>query len=244
MPMPSKVDTAADALAIDGKFTAAVTGITDARLDAALTRFLARISRQTGIFAIAVKAIADGPVILRVECAARGPEYPTLGEDESYRLDVSPDGAIIKSATVDGALHGLATFAQLIGPGATGFRVPGIHIQDSPRFPWRGLMLDAARHWMPVDAVERNLEAMAAVKLNVFHWHLSEDQGFRVESKLYPRLQQMGSDGDYYTQAEIRQVVAYARDRGIRVVPRSTYRATLRVGCRVTPSSRAAPDPT
>ena len=67
--------------------------------------------------------------------------------------------------------------------------------------------------------VERNLDAMAAVKLNVFHWHLSDDQGFRVESKLYPKLQEMGSDGHYYTQDEMREVVAYARDRGIRVVP-------------------------
>ena len=80
-------------------------------------------------------------------------------------------------------------------------------------------MLDVSRHWMPVEVIERNLDAMAAVKLNVFHWHLSDDQGFRVESRRYPRLQQLGSDGHYYTQDEIRRVVAYARDRGIRVVP-------------------------
>jgi hexosaminidase len=79
--------------------------------------------------------------------------------------------------------------------------------------------MDVSRHWMPVEVVERNLDAMAAVKLNVFHWHLSDDQGFRVESKRYPRLQQFGSGGHYYTQAEIRAVVAYARERGIRVVP-------------------------
>jgi hexosaminidase len=80
-------------------------------------------------------------------------------------------------------------------------------------------MLDAVRHWMPVSVVERNLDAMAAVKLNVFHWHLSDDQGFRVESRRYPRLTQMGSDGNFYTQADVRQVVAYAQDRGIRVIP-------------------------
>jgi hexosaminidase len=79
--------------------------------------------------------------------------------------------------------------------------------------------LDVSRHWIPVAVVERNLDAMAAVKLNVFHWHLSDDQGFRVESKRFPKLQQMGSDGNFYTQAEVRQVVAYAADRGIRVVP-------------------------
>jgi hexosaminidase len=80
-------------------------------------------------------------------------------------------------------------------------------------------MLDVSRHWMPMAVVLRNLDAMAAVKLNVFHWHLSDDQGFRVESKLYPRLQQFGSDGHFYSQSEIRAVVEYARDRGIRVVP-------------------------
>ena len=77
----------------------------------------------------------------------------------------------------------------------------------------------SARHFMPLDVVERNLDAMAAVKLNVFHWHLSDDQGFRVESKRFPKLHQVGSDGLFYTQDQIRDVVAYARDRGIRVVP-------------------------
>ena len=80
-------------------------------------------------------------------------------------------------------------------------------------------MIDCSRHWMPVEVIERNLEAMAAVKLNVLHWHLSDDQGFRVESKRFPRLQQLGSDGHFYTQDEVRHVIAYARDRGIRVVP-------------------------
>ncbi|HKG14230.1 MAG TPA: family 20 glycosylhydrolase, partial [Pyrinomonadaceae bacterium] len=92
-------------------------------------------------------------------------------------------------------------------------------IHDRPRFPWRGLMLDVARHWMPPAVILRNLDAMAAVKLNVFHWHLTEDQGFRVESKVFPKLQQLGSDGLFYTQDEVREVIAYARDRGIRVVP-------------------------
>jgi hexosaminidase len=92
-------------------------------------------------------------------------------------------------------------------------------IQDHPRFPWRGLHLDVCRHWMPIEVVKRNLDGMAAVKLNVFHWHLSDDQGFRVESKRFPKLQQLGSDGLYYTQDQVREVIGYARDRGIRVVP-------------------------
>jgi hexosaminidase len=223
MPLPVKVETAPGRLAIDGSFSVAATGSTDLRLESALNRFIARVSRQTGIPMLAARPPDAGRATLRVECAGvpsgPGTEDPSLGEDESYQLDVAPDGARLKAATVAGALHGLETFAQLVMPGAEGFQVPAIHIEDRPRFPWRGLMLDASRHWMPVEVVERNLDAMAAVKLNVFHWHLSDDQGFRAESRRFPRLQQLGSDGNFYTQADLRHVVAYARDRGIRVVP-------------------------
>jgi hexosaminidase len=116
-------------------------------------------------------------------------------------------------------LRGVETFLQLVEAGPSGFQVPAVTIDDQPRFPWRGLLIDACRHFMPPDVIKRNLDAMAAVKLNVLHWHLSEDQGFRVESKVYPKLHQLGSDGLYYTQDQIREVVAYARERGIRVVP-------------------------
>ncbi len=116
---------------------------------------------------------------------------------------------------MEGALHGLETFAQLILPGAEGFEVASVHIEDHPRFPWRGLMIDCSRHWMPIEVIERNLDAMAAVKLNVLHWHLSDDQGFRVESKRFPRLQQLGSDGHFYTQDQVtahHRVCARSRD--------------------------------
>ena len=219
MPLPARMDPASGRLTVDGSFTAAATAFSDARLDAALGRFVARLSRQTGIPMTSWKPENGAHASLQVECAAAGPVWPTLGEDESYTLDVNAGGAHLKSATIDGALRGLATFAQLVVPGAEGFEAPAVHIEDRPRFPWRGLMIDAARHFVPVPVIERNLDAMAAVKLNIFHWHLSDDQGFRVESKRYPRLQQLGSDGLFYTQGEIRQVVAYARDRGIRVIP-------------------------
>src|ERR1035438_7997348 len=146
---------------------------------------------------------------LRIVCASAGSDYPTLGEDESYTLDVTSDGALLNAPTRAGALHGLETFGQLVSLAQDGFEVAAVHIEDSPRFPWRGLMMDSARHWMPLEVVKRNLDAMAAVKLNVFHWHLSDDQGFRVESKRFPKLQQEGSDGRFYTQDEIRGVVEY-----------------------------------
>jgi len=218
MPMPLQLEAGAGALPIDQKFTVVATP-PDARLENALNRLAARLSRQTGMAIARSKPAAGGRATLRVECKARGALYPTLGEDESYQLEITPDGAVLKAAIVDGALRGLETFVQLVVPGAGGFEAPAVTIDDRPRFAWRGFMLDVSRHWMPVDVVKRNLDAMAAVKLNVFHWHLSDDQGIRVESRRYPRLQQFGSGGHYYTQAEIRDVVAYARDRGIRVVP-------------------------
>src|SRR5207244_10773628 len=89
-------------------------------------------------------------------------------------------------------------------------------LQDKPRFPWRGLMIDVGRHFIPLDVLRRNLDGMAAVKLNVLHWHLSENQGFRVESKKFPKLHEMGSDGLFYTQDEIRDLIAYAGTRHLR----------------------------
>src|ERR1700722_11203112 len=212
MPLPSKTVSTSGKLTIDSSFSAAASGYSDARLQSAMNRFVARVSRQTGI---PFRGAAQKATLL-IECREGGSEYPTLGEDESYLLDISPVGGRLNATTVTGAPRGLETFAQLIGSGPN---VPSVHIEDKPRFPWRGLMLDVSRHWMPIEVVERNLDAMAAVKLNVFHWHLSDDQGFRAESKRFPRLQQFGSDGLFYTQAQIRQVVDYARDRGIRVVP-------------------------
>jgi hexosaminidase len=218
MPMPVSLQVTAGRIAIDANFVVETSGGANARLAPAVRAFLARVSRQTGVI---YAPTLPGPAEARrltIECAG-GPEYPTLGEDEAYTLDVSDAGAVIKAATAEGAIHGLATFAQLIQPGPDGFQVTGVHIEDRPRFPWRGLMLDVCRHWMPVEVIKRNLEAMAAVKMNVLHWHLSEDQGFRVESKRYPRLHEMGSNGEYYTQDQIRDIVQFARDRGIRVMP-------------------------
>lgn len=212
MPLPARVNLADGALAIDATFGVA-PGF-QANLAPAVSRFLERVWRQTGIF-----PSPSGPApTFAIDCAPCTASL-TLGEDESYTLDVNSSSGSLKSATVSGALHGLETFLQLIEPGPGGFRAPAIHIADQPRFAWRGLMLDCSRHFLPIAVIERNLDAMAAVKLNVFHWHLSDDQGFRAESKLFPKLQEFGSDGLYYTQDQMREVVAFAAARGIRVVP-------------------------
>ena len=144
---------------------------------------------------------------------------PGVDEDEGYVLDISAGGVALRAETVVGAMRGLETLLQLVSNDSSSFFLPGLTITDAPRFPWRGLLVDASRHFMPVDQIKRTLDGMSMVKLNVLHWHLSDDQGIRVESRRFPKLHLLGSDGLYYTQAQIRDVVAYARDRGIRVVP-------------------------
>jgi hexosaminidase len=144
---------------------------------------------------------------------------PANSQDESYRLRVTATGASLTAAGPLGIQRGLATFRQVIERTPQGWRAQFCDIQDQPRFAWRGLMIDPARHFLPVAVIKRNLDGMAAVKLNVLHWHLCDDQGWRVESKLFPRLHQVGGATGYYTQAEVREVVRYAAQRGIRVVP-------------------------
>ncbi len=146
-------------------------------------------------------------------------EIPELGEDESYSLEVSPSGAKIMRRPRLAPCTGLQTLLQLVETSPTGFVVPAVTIHDKPRFPWRGLLIDVSRHFMPLEVLRRNLDGMEAVKLNTLHLHLSDYQGFRVESKKFPKLQEMGSDGLYYTQAEIKDLIGYAADRGIRIVP-------------------------
>jgi len=156
---------------------------------------------------------------LVVSVDGAGGSIQSIDEDESYSLETTSSGAHLRAATVVGAMRGLATLEQLIQSDGSGYFFPAVVIHDTPRFRWRGLMIDCGRHFIPVDVLKRTLDGMASVKLNVFHWHLSEDQGFRMESKVFPRLTESGSDGLFYTQEQAREVVAYARDRGIRVVP-------------------------
>ena len=166
-----------------------------------------------------MKVIDSATATLTIRCEGGSKEVQELGEDESYLLEITNSGAHLNAATTLGVMRGLQTFLQLVQTSAEGFAVPAVSINDSPRFPWRGLMIDVGRHFIPLDVLKRNMDGMEAVKLNVFHWHLSENQGFRVESKKFPKLQEMGSDGLYYTQAEVKELIAYACDRGIRVVP-------------------------
>jgi hexosaminidase len=218
MPLPSKVQLGSGSLKIDGSFTYALTGVKEARLDRAGERFITTLHHQTGL--VFVHPVADAAhATLVVTTDHESKPVQELGEDESYTLDVTSSGAKLHATTSLGTLRGLQTFLQLVAITPNGFAAQAVSIQDQPRFPWRGLMVDVARHFIPLEVLKRNLDGMEAVKLNVFHWHLSDNEGFRVESKKFPKLQEDGSDGLFYTQEEIRDLIAYARDRGIRVVP-------------------------
>jgi len=219
MPMPAKMQLGNGRLLIDPSFSVAVRGHKEPRLQSAVELFLTQLRGQTGIPPINMKLTNSAGAALVIDCAGGTKDVQQLGEDESYRLEIADSGARLSAPTTLGVMRGLQTFLQLVHTTAEGFAVPAVSIEDSPRFPWRGLMIDSGRHFIPLDVLKRNLDGMAAVKLNVFHWHLSENQGFRVESKKFPKLHEMGSDGLYYTQNEVRDLIAYARERGIRVVP-------------------------
>ncbi|MBT9333259.1 family 20 glycosylhydrolase [Acidipila sp. 4G-K13] len=218
MPQPAHLTEQPGALVITPSFTTVEGHFHDARLDHAVTRALNRLKERTGLL-IANLPADSASATLTVDVDGPGEAIQSDDENESYSLDVTPSGAHLHAATDIGAMHGLETLLQLVQPDGEQFILPAVSIQDAPRFRWRGLMIDCGRHFIPFPVLLRTLDAMAAVKMNVFHWHLTEDQGFRIESKLFPKLTEDGSDGLFYTQDQARELVAYARDRGIRVVP-------------------------
>ena len=213
------------------------------RLDAGPgTEGVARWLRAT-IGAATGLPLADGRGTGNGIVLAVDPDLPP----EGYRLVIDGSAVRIRGGSAAGVFWGAQTLRQLLGPDAfrraalrpgRGWDLPQITVEDSPRFPWRGLMLDVSRHFMPKDGVLRYLDLMAAHKLNVFHFHLTDDQGWRVEIERYPKLTEVGAwrarskfghrasplweekpHGGFYTQDDIREIVAYAAERHIAVVP-------------------------
>ena len=219
MPIPTSLKLGNGWMTIDASFSVGLKGYSDSRLERSVELFLTNLRRETAMPPQLMKLIDASQAKFVVEAGRANQVVPELGEDESYRLEITPSAATLSAPTGLGVMRGFATFLQLLETTPQGFAVPALTIEDHPRFPWRGLMIDVGRHFMPLDVLRRNLDGMAAVKLNVFHWHLSENQGFRVESKRFPKLAEMGSDGFYYTQDQVRDLIAYAAERGIRVVP-------------------------
>lgn len=217
MPLPAHATSVAGNFVIAGSQRIVFEGYTESRLDRARQRFLDTLARTTGIPQWPAPSASQPTFTIRT----KGPSanVQNISDDESYRLQVTSSGVTLDAPTPLGTMHGLQTFLQLIKLTPDGFVVPAVTVEDKPRFAWRGLMVDSGRHFIPLDVLYRTLDGMEAVKLNVFHWHLSEDQGFRLESKSFPLLTEKGSDDLYYTQAQAKELIAYARDRGIRVIP-------------------------
>jgi hexosaminidase len=219
LPEPARLTVNQGGLQWNSSFSASTPHFHNARLDAAIQRTLRELEGKTGTpLSKEVRTEATGATLV-IDVQGAGETIQSLDENESYSLTVTSSGVTLEAATVVGAMRGLQTFPQLLQIEPTGYFFPAVQIEDTPRFRWRGLMIDCGRHFEPVEVIKRTLDGMAAVKLNVFHWHLTEDQGFRIESKLFPRLTNMGSDGLFYTQDQAHEIVAYARERGIRVVP-------------------------
>ena len=218
MPQPATFSALTGNLAIASQLHVSLDGASDPLLQRAAERMIYRIEQRTAI-RIDQPFVDQAGGQIHIHVADHSVQRPTDDTDESYTLDIEHGNVKLSAQTDFGALHGMQTILQLIEPTSTSYLLPAVHISDSPRFPWRGLMLDVGRHFLPVANVLRTLDAMAAVKMNVLHLHLTEDQGFRIESKRYPKLTELGSEGNYYTQDDIRQIIRYATDRGIRVVP-------------------------
>ena len=224
------------------------TAIWTDRADSAVARGLARaLSPATG-YDLAVRVGSPGTG-RRIVFRRASPRDTTLGR-EGYRLRITPGVVTITASAPAGAFYATQTLRQLLPVqifraalvGGVAWRVPAVAIVDRPRFQWRGMHLDVARHFMPKEFVKKYIDLLALHKLNRFHWHLTDDQGWRIEIKKYPRLTSVGAwrsrtlvghqrddttgnvfdnerHGGYYTQDDVREIVAYARDRFVTIVP-------------------------
>ncbi|MEM8521676.1 family 20 glycosylhydrolase [Flavobacterium sp. PL12] len=220
MPWPQNINLNAGNFTLNKNFKVNITGNPDSRIFSGATNFLRRLDGRTGLFFGQgfISKINQTPTAeLQINCVQAG--NIGLNQDESYKLEIQENKILITAASDLGALHALETLLQMLQNDNSKYYFPTATISDTPRFTWRGLMIDVARHFQPVDVLKRNLDAMAAVKLNVFHWHLTDDQGWRIQIKKHPKLTELASDGLFYTQEEIKSVVKYAGERGILVVP-------------------------
>ncbi|XP_077067378.1 beta-hexosaminidase subunit alpha isoform X1 [Siphateles boraxobius] len=231
-PLPQQIQQSPDRYSLSpqlfsftyGKDSAAQTGCSV--LDAAFKRYFSII------FPDFTKGPENGlrywreskPFVLSVSVKSRGCDgYPDEDSDESYNLSVSDGQAVLRSVTVWGSLRGLESFSQLVYQDDYGsYFLNKTEIVDFPRFAFRGLLLDTSRHYLPLHAILKTLDAMAYSKFNVFHWHIVDDPSFPYQSRTFPDLSSKGAFHPFthiYTQSDVMRVIEHARMRGIRVVP-------------------------
>jgi hexosaminidase len=213
MPQPRSITYGDGWLNVVGGFQVEWLGYRTSVLDRAVSRFQNDVALRTGLDVGRASA-----ALLRIDCRREDKGYLTIDAREGYSLAVKDDAVVLTADGPVGVLRGLATLRQSITNMSGGFAIPAMVIDDAPRFVWRGVMIDVARHFMSIPTLKRQIDAMELVKLNVLHLHLSDNQGFRIESRLYPKLHE-GSSPDFYSQADIQDLVSYAADRGVRTVP-------------------------
>jgi hexosaminidase len=227
IPVPAELTPGRGALVVRSGAVISVPAGDPAALSAA--RLLAGQVKQTRDLDLVAQEGGAGAIVLVRD--------PSVAAAEGYVLTVTPKGARIAAKDDAGLLYGAMTLAQLLSPDAAFGRpvkVPALTVHDQPRFAWRGIMVDVARHFQPADSLKPLIDAMAAHKMNVLHLHLTDDQGWRLEIKRYPKLTQIGAwrtpptageapstepYGGFYTQDQIRDLVAYARERSVTIVP-------------------------
>jgi len=218
MPYPQTVERQQGQLVLGETINFAVEGKKSAATNMLIKELSKRIQQQTGeTVRLKKTTVAKAQLLISVDDVQ--PMSNHIADwNESYQLNISAAKIELTASQLMGAQRGLETLLQLIGtePKIT---LPLVSINDHPRFKWRGLLLDTSRHFFSIATIKRQIDAMAAAKYNIFHWHLTDDQGWRLESKKYPNLHKLASDGEYYTRKQIRDVVAYARERGIQVLP-------------------------
>jgi hexosaminidase len=218
MPYPQKVERIQGQLVLGETVGFALERKKSAATTALVKMLGKRIQQQTGqSLRLKKTSYSNAQLLIRVEDAQPISNY-IADWDESYQLNITAAKIELTAKQLVGAQRGLETLLQLIGTDQK-ISLPVVSISDHPRFKWRGLLLDTSRHFFSVATIKRQIDAMAAAKYNIFHWHLTDDQGWRLESKKYPKLHKLASDGEYYTRKQIRDVVAYARARGIQVLP-------------------------
>ncbi|MBE7619406.1 family 20 glycosylhydrolase [Komagataeibacter sp. FXV2] len=218
MPMPASYVPGARPITLTGRVEVTWPGMRSPLLDRVVGRFERRLELLSGRrYAPEYGPVA--PLRLQIDCTAKDPHMLSVEMREHYHLQVDDHGVLLTADGPAGVIRGLATLLQLVDHTADGPVLDAAVIDDRPRFAWRGLLIDVSRHFMTPATLERQIDAMELAKLNVLHLHLSDGQSFRVESHRYPRLQKIAARGEFYTQGQIRALVAYAAERAIRVVP-------------------------
>ncbi len=219
MPYPQKVIILPGSFEITSNFSINIKGLSENFSNKIVGRFLNRLTKITH-HQYKTPQVGDRQASLLIKVTEEFLDRaPVLADDESYSLKIKDAKIILQAKNEFGILNGLETLLQYFSSKNVNNKVRNISVYDSPRFAWRGLLIDSVRHFIPVSAIKRQLDGMASAKLNVFHWHLTDDQGWRIESISYPKLHQLASGGLYYRRSEIKEIVEYASSLGIRVVP-------------------------